>query len=199
MIKSDDFQYWNSRYESGNTGWDIGYVSLPLKEYIDQLPDKTIKILIPGAGNAYEAEYLHNRGFTDVTVLDISIKAIEQFKRRVTDFPSEKLLNMDFFGLNDTFDLILEQTFFCALPKTFRFQYAEKMSKLLNHRGKLVGVLFNIPLFEDHPPFGGNIFEYEQYFKPFFEFVTFEACYNSIPERGGNEVFMNLKALKYPQ
>ena len=50
--------YWSKRYKEERTGWDIGFPSLPLKTYIDQLENKDLKILIPGAGNAYEAEYL---------------------------------------------------------------------------------------------------------------------------------------------
>ena len=53
-----DAEYWEERYRAGTTGWDIGSPSTPLKEYIDQLQDPSKKILIPGAGNAYEAEYL---------------------------------------------------------------------------------------------------------------------------------------------
>ncbi|MFS4468005.1 hypothetical protein [Maribacter sp. 2210JD10-5] len=45
--------YWTKRYHEEETGWDIGYPSTPLKAYIDQLEDKMISILIPGAGNAY--------------------------------------------------------------------------------------------------------------------------------------------------
>ena len=40
--------FWDKRWEEANTGWDIGYPSTPLKEYIDQLSDKEIDILIPG-------------------------------------------------------------------------------------------------------------------------------------------------------
>jgi|GEM_PF-3928663 len=28
-----DEQYWNNRYKTDQTGWDIGFVSTPLKEY----------------------------------------------------------------------------------------------------------------------------------------------------------------------
>lgn len=49
--------YWTTRYKEKKTGWDIGYPSTPIKAYADQLTDKQLKILIPGAGNAYEAEY----------------------------------------------------------------------------------------------------------------------------------------------
>ena len=65
-------EFWSSRYQEGRIGWDIGYASTPLKMYIDQLKNKDLKILIPGAGNAYEAEYLYGRGFKNIFVLDIS-------------------------------------------------------------------------------------------------------------------------------
>jgi len=51
-------KYWTNRYNSDKTGWDLGEPSQPLTQYIDQIKNKEIKILIPGAGNAYEAEYL---------------------------------------------------------------------------------------------------------------------------------------------
>jgi hypothetical protein len=47
---------------SNETGWDLGQVSPPLKAYIDQLTDKNLRILIPGCGNSYEAEYLLEKG-----------------------------------------------------------------------------------------------------------------------------------------
>jgi hypothetical protein len=58
--------YWNDKYIKNNIGWDVGYISAPLMEYIDQLTDVNLKILIPGGGNSYEAEYLHKKGFTNV-------------------------------------------------------------------------------------------------------------------------------------
>ena len=38
--------FWDLRYQNNEIGWDIGYISTPLKKYIDQLTDKNIKILI---------------------------------------------------------------------------------------------------------------------------------------------------------
>jgi hypothetical protein len=67
-----DKQYWNNRYTQGETAWDLGEVSRPLRAYIGQLTDKNLSILIPGCGNAYEAAYLLEKGFTDITVIDIS-------------------------------------------------------------------------------------------------------------------------------
>ncbi|MEM9982653.1 MAG: SAM-dependent methyltransferase, partial [Bacteroidota bacterium] len=58
--------YWESRYQHQQTGWDIGYISTPLKTYVDQLTEKNIRILIPGGGNGYEAAYLLEKGFPHV-------------------------------------------------------------------------------------------------------------------------------------
>ncbi len=188
-----DQRYWSSRYQEGNTGWDIGYVSTPIKDYVDQLGDKKIRILIPGAGNAYEAAYLHAKGFSNVKVLDLSLLPLEAFARKNPDFPLENLVQDDFFNHKGKYDLIIEQTFFCALDPSLRSRYLEKMKSLLDKGGKLVGVLFNIPLFDDHPPFGGDREQYLDLFNAQFESVEMEICYNSIPERAGNELFIQVK------
>jgi SAM-dependent methyltransferase len=184
--------FWDLRYQNNEIGWDIGYISTPLKKYIDQLTDKNIKILIPGGGNSYEAEYLHNLGFKNVFVVDISPTALTNLKNRVPDFPKNHLINIDFFKLNNSFDLILEQTFFCALTPKLRDNYVLKMNQLLRPNGKLVGLLFNIPLNKDRPPFGGTKKEYLSYFKTYFKIEIMELSYNSISERTNNELFIKL-------
>ncbi|CAM4040608.1 methyltransferase domain-containing protein [Gillisia limnaea] len=185
--------YWASRYREDETGWDLNRISPPLKEFIDQLEDKTIKILIPGAGNAYEAEYLFSKGFEQVHVLDIAREPLENLKLRVPSFPEENLHNVDFFKFHDTFDLILEQTFFCALPIEKRNLYAKKMTSLLKNNGKLVGLFFNMEFKKKGPPFGGNKEEYLTYFGTEFNIEILENCTNSIPPRQGNELFFIFK------
>ena len=177
--------FWNHKYLSGETGWDIGYV----KKHVDQLSDKNLKILIPGGGNSYEAEYLLEKGFTNVFVIDISSIPLNNLAERVPSFPKEHLLHSDFFELEENFDLIIEQTFFCALEPSLRDGYIQKMHSLLKPNGKLVGLLFNIPLNNDKPPFGGNKEEYLSLFEEKFKIKTMETAYNSIPQRAGNELF----------
>lgn len=184
--------YWSDKYEKEQTAWDIGHVSTPLKAYIDQLENKSLKILIPGAGNSYEAEYLFNQGFHNVFVMDVSELPLGNLKNRVPNFPQKNLLLQDFFKHTGQYDLILEQTFFCALDPKLREIYSEQMVKLLKPTGKLVGLLFNIPLFEDHPPFGGDKTEYEHLFKERFAIEVMEDAYNSIPPRQGNELFVKM-------
>lgn len=185
-----DESFWNERYTSGETGWDIGYASTPLKEYIDQLINKDLKILIPGGGNSYEAEYLFNSGFTNVSVIDISSIPLENLLNRIPSFPKENLLHLDFYDLKGTYDLILEQTFFCTMDRKWREKYVSKMQTLLKPNGKLVGLLFNIPLNDYKPPIGGSEKEYRSLFEEKFIIEKMETAYNSIPSRAGNELFI---------
>ncbi|MDV7188332.1 SAM-dependent methyltransferase [Lutibacter sp. TH_r2] len=184
-----DKQYWDLKYEKNKTGWDIGYISTPIKTYINQLTNKNLKILIPGAGNSYEAEYLHENNFNKVRVIDIAFQPLLNLKKRFPDFPEKDLINMNFFSHEDKYDLILEQTFFCALDPSLREAYVNKMYNLLNDGGKIVGLLFDFELTKQGPPFGGNIIEYIQLFYAKFEVRVLERCYNSIKPRDGRELF----------
>lgn len=181
--------YWEKRYRDKDTGWDMKQVSPPLKSYIDQLDDKDLKILIPGAGNAYEAEYLFSQGFRNVYVADVAQSPLNNLQKRVPNFPTLQLLNLNFFDLKQQFDLILEQTFFCALPPNKRPDYANKMHQLLKPKGVLAGLFFDFPLTENGPPFGGSKEEYLNYFEPLFDVKTLERCYNSHPKRQDKELF----------
>lgn len=190
-----DPQYWQERYQQAQTGWDIGAVSTPLKTYIDQLQDKDLRILVPGGGNGYEAAYLFAQGFAHTYLLDWAAAPLKNFAKAYPDFPQSQLLQEDFFALQaeKPFDLILEQTFFCAIQPTLRSAYARRMAELLASNGKLAGLLFDAPLNQDHPPFGGHKAEYEPYFRPYFDFIHFDTCYNSIAPRAGRELFICLQ------
>lgn len=187
-------EYWDKRWTENQTGWDVGDISTPLKEYIDQLQNKNLKILIPGCGNAYEAEYLWKQGFTNTYIAEISEHAVESFRKRYPGFPADHIFHVDFFTLSNRFDLILEQTFFCAIEPTRRAEYVMKCHELLLPGGKLVGVLFNRP-FEGGPPFGGSTDEYLKLFQPFFKINVIETAYNSIKPREESEVFINFSRI----
>ncbi len=181
--------YWEERYVNNETGWNIGYPSTPIKAYIDQLKDKSLKILIPGAGNSYEAEYLWKLGFKNVFIVDFAKQPLTNFKNRVSDFPEDQLIHLDYFELNNSFDLILEHTFFCALNPILRAKYVDKMDQLLKPNGKLIGLFFNFELTESGPPFGGSEPEYKSLFEDKFQIKALEKSINSIKERQGKELF----------
>ncbi len=186
-------QYWDKLYTSKQTGWDIGYVSIPLKEYFDQLENKDIRILVPGAGRAWEAEYLYKSGFINTFILDFSENAINEFKNRCPWFPASQIINQDFFNHTNTYDLIVEQTFFSSLHPSLRQDFAKHISTLLNNGGKFVGLLFNHEFNFDGPPFGGSLEEYEQLFELYFDFEVIETSSNSIKPRKGREIFLLLQ------
>lgn len=192
-------QFWNQRYAEAQTGWDIGYPAPAIQTFIDGLTDKNQRILIPGCGNAYEAEYLIEKGFTNITLIDIAplvVEAVAQRLKPAIEKGQLKLICGDFFELNDSFDLIIEQTFFCALHPSMRHAYAKQMYHLLDAGGVLTGLLFSFPLTEDGPPFGGSKDEYSSYFSPLFTIKHIEACNHSIKPRSGRELWFELKKTK---
>ena len=195
MMKNQklDQDFWSEKYKSNQTGWDIGGISTPIKEYIDQLEDKHLTILIPGAGNAYEAAYLFEQGFTNVSIVDIAKEPLDNFRKSVPDFPENKILQEDFFSHEGSYDLIIEQTFFCALDPSLRVNYIDKMKALLKSKGKLVGLLFDFRLDDVGPPFGGSEDAYTIDFKKRFHLKTLAPCYNSIKPRQGKELFINFE------
>ena len=194
--KINNKAYWEDKYLKNATGWDLGLVSPPLKAYINQLDNKGLNILIPGAGNSYEAEYLFEQGFLNTKVLDIAQSPLNNLKHRAPKFPDDQLIHQNFFDHDDTYDIIFEQTFFCALPPELRADYVDKMHELLKPKGKLVGLLFTFPLTENGPPFGGSQTEYISLFKEKFDLNILEESYNSFPKRQGNELF--IKFTKQP-
>lgn len=185
-------EYWENRYENNDAIWDIGHISTPLKEYIDQLEDKNIKILIPGAGNAYELDYLIEKGFQNVYVIDYAKQPIDSILNRNKAL-EKHLICDDFFNHNETYDLIIEQTFFCALQPNLRENYVSKMYNLLSEKGKIAGLLFNFPLTEVGPPFGGSYEEYVNLFSEKFILKTLEPAYNSIKPRANKELFFTFE------
>ena len=191
-LSSEREAFWNNRYLTEETGWDMHQVSPPLKSYINSVEDKNTAILIPGCGNAYEARYLVDNGFTNVTILDISSLLVERLKRRFEE-KDIKILQGDFFQHQGSYNLILEQTFFCALNPALRQDYVKKMHNLLKDNGRLAGVLFNKDFGFDHPPYGGSTEEYLQLFQPYFKILKMEPCYNSIPSRAGSEIFIEFE------
>ncbi len=180
--------YWNNCYETEQTRWDLKTISPPLKAYIDQLTDKNLRILMPGCGSGREARYLAEQGFQYVTMIDIAPLAVEIMKKNLADYQQVKVIEGDFFAHIGEYDLILEQTFFCAIDPTFRPKYVQKMTELLRPSGTLAGLLFKVQ-FPNSPPFGGSKEEYKNLFSEKFNIKILEACYNSVKPRMGSELF----------
>ena len=67
-------EYWEIRWQNGQTGWDIGTTSPALVDYCSRIAREqraVIRVLIPGCGNGHEAVWLAENGFENVTMLDM--------------------------------------------------------------------------------------------------------------------------------
>jgi SAM-dependent methyltransferase len=189
--------YWDSRYQDQQIGWDLGEVSPPLKAYFDSILDRSLAILIPGCGNSYEADYLLSKGFNNITLIDISPTLVHQLQEKHKRNTSIKIIEIDFFEHQGAYDLVIEQTFFCALHPSLREKYRDKMFELINANGLIVGLLFATHFQNPGPPFGGDIDEYKQCFSKKFNIIRMEPCYNSFPKRQGNELFVKFKKTQF--
>lgn len=185
--------YWTQRYQDHQTGWDIGYASPAIVDFIVKNANLNDRILIPGAGNAYEAEYLFKKGFSNIYILDYSELPLKQFQTKNPEFPKEQILCQDFFEHTGNYDWIIEQTFFCALDPNLRSNYVKKMWELLKDNGSLIGLWFASEFKTPGPPFGGSKEEYLGLFENSFQILESDICQNSIPPRLGNEIFFHFK------
>ena len=187
-------QYWDKRYLDGNTQWDMGFISPPIKLWLDKKNQKKLRILIPGAGKGHEVIYAFKKGYKNIYYMDYSIQAIQNFKSACPEFPENQILTDDYFSFNPKipFDIIIEQTFFCAQNPDKRTEYVNKTHELLSDKGKLIGLLFNVNFETPGPPFGGNIMEYKALFKERFNLLHFGITNDSIAPRLGSEIWMEM-------
>lgn len=183
--------YWNERWLTQQTGWDTGYASPAITTFMSQYENKKAEILIAGCGNAYEAEFLVENGFENITLVDIAPAAVARLQRKFADRPQIKVICQDYFEHQGQYDLMIEQTFFCAIHPDQRAEYVHRAASLLKVGGKLIGLLFSIEIEKEGPPFGGSKAEYERLFSPYFTTKVMAPCYNSIPPRSGNELFIH--------
>ena len=190
IILNADF--WNNLWEKGYTGWDIGKASPPITEFLETYPNKNARILIPGCGNAYEAQFLVDNGFKNITLLDISSEAVNLLKIRFQNKPQVNVICDDFFNHQGQYDLIIEQTFFCTHDPRRRPEYVSQVASLLKVGGEIIGVLFGKEFAQPGPPFGGVQEDYRLLFEPLFRIKKMELCYNSIKPRAGSELFIHL-------
>lgn len=181
--------YWDTRYQEKRTGWDIGYHNSLHTDYIEKNYTQEACILVPGAGSAYEVEYLWQRGFKNVYACDYAPMPKELFIKRVPHFPESQYLSGDFFQVTQKFDVVLEQTFFCAIDPKLREKYVEHMHSILKPKGIIFGVFFEMHK-PDGPPFGGSASEYKQLFSSKFEIATMKPSVESIPQRMGSELIV---------
>jgi SAM-dependent methyltransferase len=164
--------YWQKRYEHGQTGWDIGEPEAPLLQLFHDGRLPVGKMLVPGCGNGWEVTAFAALGF-DVTGIDFAEAPLQALRARANaEGLSPTLLQADIFDLpadlNGQFDVVLELACFCAIPPEQRDAYAAVIDRLLKPGGMVVGLFFTNPDKVGGPPFTATVEELQRRFAPYF-------------------------------
>ena len=126
--------FWDGLYKAGTMPWDAGASPRRLTRFLEEFsPEcasrKSIRVLVPGCGSAYEAAYLASQGY-EVEAIDFSEEAI---KRAKVLFKDEKVSfeQADFFEFDGgPFDLIYERAFLCSFNPKLRQRFVRKLRSL---------------------------------------------------------------------
>lgn len=198
--KEPDAAFWAELYRTGDTGWDQGGPSPGLVDFLKNdvgagraVPQPSGRALVPGCGRGHDARALAAAGF-DVIGLDVVKNAVQEATRIAKSERLTKILfkQADFLNLPDRlrgpYDLIFENTFFCAIDPAHRDRYVESAASLLKPGGFLLGVFYNIQP-ETGPPFGATRDELLDRFSRRFTLIL-DRVPRSIPRREGKELLM---------
>jgi SAM-dependent methyltransferase len=191
---------WNERYVIQDTPWDKGAATPVLEEIWRAFPEVFQgKVILPGCGPGYEARWLAAKG-CEVTGVDIAPLAIDKARELDVDgavkFEVSDFLNPEakFVG---AFDVLFENTCFCALLPTLRENYLRSAFEVLKPGGTVAGVFFIDPemdVGESGPPFGIGV----ETLKSMCEAAGFDVMESWVPVTGfqgriGRELAMILK------
>ena len=181
---------WQRHYDEGDLGWDLGQVAPPFIRLFESnaiLPGKT---LVPGCGRGHEVIYLTENGF-EVTAVDYSSGAVNHLKSTVQERKLKcKVLHMDFFGIDSThngvYDLLIEQTFFCAISPEQRTSYVSTVARALKQGGMLAGLFYHTGK-EGGPPFNTTREDILKHFSDSFKIQQLSKSEDSAEQRKNKE------------
>lgn len=148
---------WDELYRKGETFWDRGGPSLPLKQYLERHAVRG-RALVPGCGRGHEVALAVEHGL-DATGLDIAPTAITEARGLYPELAERFVLGSLFdppAEMRDAFDVVLEHTCMSGLHPTLRGEYRRGIDLTLRRGGLLIGVWFINPDLdpgEEGPPY----------------------------------------------
>lgn len=154
------------------TRFDVAGPSLTLSAELRRRPPieatDRLTALVPGCGRAYDALALAEHGYASVVALDLSPAACEAAREELKASGSAAASRVevrcgDFFASEgvfdkgETFDMIWDCTFLCALDPSVRERWAAQMRSLLAPQGELLTCVFPIGDREGGPPYAMSV------------------------------------------
>ncbi len=148
---------WEEMYRKGETFWDKGAPSPPLKQYLERFPLRG-RALVPGCGRGHEVALAIQHGL-DATGLDVAPTAIAEARAAYPDL-ADRFIAGSLFDppeeMRAAFDLVLEHTCLSGLSPALRAEYRRGIDLVLRPGGLLIGVWYMNPDLdpgETGPPF----------------------------------------------
>jgi SAM-dependent methyltransferase len=181
---------WQGHYDSDDLRWDLGEVSPPLKQIWAEQKIAAGRVMIPGCGQGHEAVYLADQGF-DVTAVDYAEGAILRLNRLLDERGIHgRVLQEDFFELDSehdgTYDLIVEQAFFCAIHPSDRVRYVQTAARILKPGGLITGLFYQTDE-EGGPPFNTTEQDIRNHFSQDFSIEYLGKTAQSVESRRDKE------------
>jgi methyl halide transferase len=189
---------WERHYDEEDLRWDLSEAAPPLVHLWQERNFSPCKAIVPGCGAGHEVLFLAKKGF-NVTAVDYSHGAIKLIKSAFEKNKfSGEVLQQDFFELdckyNESFGLMLEHTFFCAINPNMRQLYIETAKRILKPGGYLVGLFYETN--EDGgPPFNTHKEDIEKYFSSSFNIESLTKTTHSAEQRLEKEWLAVLKKI----
>ena len=191
-------EFWNEKYISGKTPWDLGGITPVFSHWIRNQVKK-LHICVIGAGNGYDAVHFAEQGH-NVTAIDFSETAISAVAANAkTNDVDISCFNYNFFDLpsklDRSFDIVVEYTCFCAVDPEKREELCSNIYRILKPSGRLITLLFPLSFdnVSDKPPFEVSLPSMMPLFSKYFELEKAEIPESSIPPRYKNELFIKMK------
>jgi SAM-dependent methyltransferase len=189
-VENEDF--WSEIYQNEKPPWDLDQPAPALVDMLPRLKLSKSRILVLGCGAGHDAAFFAKAGHV-VTAVDFSPEAIERGRKLYGEFKNLQFVEADIFNLpqdmQGSYDLIFEQTCFCAVNPTLRSRLVSIWRGLLAEQGFLMGVFF-VNEKKKGPPYGASEWEIRERLKKGFHFVFWGRLKNSIERRYGKELLV---------
>ena len=137
---------WEARWQAGDAPWDLGRAPPALEALAASCP-APLRVFVPGAGRGHDAVAWARHGH-GVTALDIAPTAVAEGRALAAEAGVEiEWLCGDLFDLpghlHRQYDVVWEQTCFCAIEPARRPDYVAAVASLLGEGGTLRALLWN--------------------------------------------------------
>jgi len=187
---------WERHYHEKDLRWDLDEVAPPFVHLWKEKHFPPCSAIVPGCGAGHEVLFLAKKGFR-VTAVDYTRGATDLIKENLRKKKlMGEVLQQDFFDFeekyHESFDLMLEHAFFCAINPDKRHAYVETAGRLIKSGGLIIALFYETNE-AGGPPFNTQEKDVEKYFSEKFFIESLSKTPHSAEKRKGKEWLAILK------